>query len=89
MKQIETYTLFGEQNDLPDVVHCEPIEARSALHDWELKPHRHGRLHQILLLKSGGGFVQFEDKNTKTVTFHLDQPDKTIQPLATACSWKV
>ncbi|MBT2129869.1 helix-turn-helix domain-containing protein [Aliiroseovarius lamellibrachiae] len=62
MTQIETYTLFGEQNDLPDVVHCEPIEARSALHDWELKPHRHGRLHQILLLKSGGGFVQFEDR---------------------------
>lgn len=62
MPYVETYTLFGEQSDLPDVVHCEPIETRSVLHDWELKPHRHGRLHQILLIKSGGGTVQFEDK---------------------------
>ena len=61
MKQIESYTLFGEQSDLPDVVHCETIEARSALHDWELKPHRHGRLHQLLLIKGGGGTVQIED----------------------------
>lgn len=62
MSHVETYTLFGEQRDLPDVVHCEPIEVRSVLHNWELKPHRHGRLHQILLIKSGGGIMQFEDK---------------------------
>ena len=52
---ILNYNLFGEAGDLPDVVHCETIEARSRLHDWEFAPHRHARLHQILLLENGGG----------------------------------
>lgn len=52
---IQSYSLFGESKQLPDVLHCETIAARSSLHDWELSPHRHGRLHQVLLLQSGGG----------------------------------
>lgn len=54
------YSLFGETGQLPDVMHCETIAARSALHDWELQPHRHARLHQLLLLESGGGSAQLE-----------------------------
>ena len=57
---IQTFSLFGESTHLPDVLHCETIAARSALHDWELSPHRHGQLHQLLLLTAGGGTVQFE-----------------------------
>ncbi len=52
---IQVYNLFGEKADLPDVVHCETIAARSVLHDWVLAPHRHARLHQVLLVESGGG----------------------------------
>ncbi len=33
-----TYNLFGEAGDLPDVVHCETIAARSVLHEWEFAP---------------------------------------------------
>ncbi len=55
-----SHGLFGESTQLPDVMHCETIAARSALHDWELAPHRHGRLHQILLLRSGGGIACLE-----------------------------
>ena len=51
--RIRSYNLFGESAELPDVLHCETIAARSALHDWELEPHRHGRLHQVLLLRKG------------------------------------
>ncbi len=54
------YSLFGEAAQLPDVMHCETIAARSALHDWELQPHRHARLHQLLLLESGSGLAQLE-----------------------------
>jgi AraC family transcriptional activator of pobA len=58
--QIRSYQLFGESAELPDVLHCETIAARSALHDWELAPHRHGRLHQLLLVERGGGTAQLE-----------------------------
>lgn len=57
---IQSYNLFGETRDVPDVIHCETIAARSVLHDWELEPHRHARLHQVLLVARGGGQVTLE-----------------------------
>ena len=57
---IRSYALFGETANLPDPLHIETIAARSALHDWELAPHRHVRLHQLLLLRSGGGTLHLE-----------------------------
>ena len=59
---IQTYNLFGEAGDLPDVVHCETIAARSVLHDWKIAPHRHARLHQFLLIESGGGQATIEGR---------------------------
>jgi AraC family transcriptional activator of pobA len=52
---IRTYPLFGEAHDLPDAVHCETIAARSQLTGWQFAPHRHARLHQILLVEKGTG----------------------------------
>ncbi|HCQ65089.1 MAG TPA: AraC family transcriptional regulator [Rhodobacteraceae bacterium] len=60
MDRIETYNLFGESDDLPDVVHCETIAARSVRHDWEFVPHRHARLHQVLMIAQGGGRATFD-----------------------------
>jgi AraC family transcriptional activator of pobA len=60
-RSIQTYNLFGEAGDLPDVVHCETIAARSVLHDWKISPHRHARLHQFLLIESGGGQARIEE----------------------------
>jgi AraC family transcriptional regulator, transcriptional activator of pobA len=61
-ERILSYSLFGESAHLPDVMHCETIAARSVLHDWELAPHRHGRLHQLLLVQSGGGTAHLEGR---------------------------
>ncbi len=61
-RTVQTYNLFGESGDLPDVVHCETIAARSVLHEWEFAPHRHPRLHQILLIESGGGQATLEGR---------------------------
>lgn len=58
--RILSYSLFGESAHLPDVMHCETIAERSVLHDWELEPHRHARLHQVLLVESGGGIAHLE-----------------------------
>lgn len=59
---IQVFNLFGKSGDLPDVVHCETIAARSVLHDWEFAVHRHARLHQVLLIESGGGQTTLEGR---------------------------
>jgi AraC family transcriptional activator of pobA len=59
-RDIQVYNLFGEAGDLPDVVHCETIPSRSVLHNWKLAPHRHVRLHQVLLIESGGGLATLD-----------------------------
>jgi AraC family transcriptional activator of pobA len=59
-ERIHSYSLFGESSHLPDVMHCETIADRSVLHDWELEPHRHARLHQVLVIESGGGVARLE-----------------------------
>ncbi len=61
-RTVQTYNLFGESGDLPDVAHCETIAARSVLHEWEFAPHRHPRLHQMLLIESGGGQATLEGR---------------------------
>lgn len=53
--RIDSYNLFGETAELADVMHVETVRTRSELHDWALRPHRHARLHQLLVLTSGGG----------------------------------
>ena len=58
---IRHYDLYGESGQLPDVMHCESIAVRSALHDWELVAHRHAHLHQLLLLRRGAGRAQLDD----------------------------
>ena len=60
---IQSYSLFGESQHLPDVLHCETIADRSALHDWELAPHRHARLHQVLLITEGGGIAELDGES--------------------------
>jgi AraC family transcriptional activator of pobA len=62
LAHVQNYSLFGESTHLPDVLHCETIADRSELHDWELAPHRHARLHQVLLVTSGGGWATLDGK---------------------------
>ena len=61
--QIPNYNLYGEMGNVPDAIHCESISLRSILHDWHIKPHRHARLHQFLMVQSGGG-TYFVDGKT-------------------------
>lgn len=78
MSGIESYNLFGEYADLPDVVHCETIEVRSSLHNWELKAHRHGRLHQFLILDTGQATGWFDEDEVRI------EPD-TVANVPTGC----
>jgi AraC family transcriptional regulator, transcriptional activator of pobA len=68
---IRSYSLFGETANLLDPMHIETIAARSALHDWELAPHRHARLHQLLLLHRGGGTLHLEGRTATLAAMSL------------------
>ena len=47
--------LYGESQgpEFGDLLHCESVAQRSRLHDWEIRPHRHESLFQILVIRSG------------------------------------
>jgi len=64
-KEVPVYKLFGEEQPwpTPDMVHCESIAARSRLHNWQITPHRHNGLFQILLLAGGVAEVRIDDAN--------------------------
>lgn len=52
---VPAFFLYGEPLQPPDerLVHVETIAARSRLHDWVIRPHRHRDLHQLLLVERG------------------------------------
>lgn len=59
---VPVFKLYG--GDLgwptPDLLHCESIPERSRLHDWEIRPHRHGDLTQLLYLRKGEARIEIE-----------------------------
>ncbi len=52
---VPVFKLYGETTawPTPDLIHCESIPERSKIHEWEIKPHRHGDLVQLLYVQSG------------------------------------
>lgn len=59
---VPVYTLYGD--DLawptPDLLHCESIPKRSRLHRWEITPHRHVDLAQMLYIHQGQAQIEIE-----------------------------
>ncbi|WP_210163426.1 helix-turn-helix domain-containing protein [Lutibaculum baratangense] len=52
---IPTYGLYGESASLPEPewIHWETVPTRSRLHGYEIRPHRHASLFQILHITNG------------------------------------
>jgi AraC family transcriptional regulator, transcriptional activator of pobA len=62
---IPNFVLYGESRDaapFPDVLHCESIPARAALHNWTIAPHRHHNLHQFFWITAEGGEASLEGR---------------------------
>lgn len=59
---IPTYKLYGENASwpLPELLHCETIAARSTIYNWEIEPHRHDDLFQILYVRKGRASVSVD-----------------------------
>ena len=63
-RTVPIYHLYGEigQDIAPDLVHCESIASRSRLHNWEIQPHRHHGLFQMLWLAGGEASVELDGR---------------------------
>lgn len=61
-KRIANYFLYGEAPRSHDerTLHVETIEARSLRHHWKIDPHRHGSLHQLIIVLRGRGVALAE-----------------------------
>ncbi|SDH59705.1 helix-turn-helix domain-containing protein [Pseudomonas panipatensis] len=59
---IPIFKLYGENQAWPstDLMHCESIHQRSSLYQWEIKPHRHADLLQLLYVRRGEAVVEIE-----------------------------
>jgi AraC family transcriptional regulator, transcriptional activator of pobA len=56
------FHLYGDPPDETafDFIHVESISARSSVHDWTIRAHRHRNLFQILVIAEGGGEMTCE-----------------------------
>lgn len=63
-RTVPVYHLYGEKGPeiASDLVHCESIASRSRLHNWEIQPHRHHGLFQMLWLAGGKASVELDDR---------------------------
>ena len=63
-EHIPNYDLYGELRD-PAVatgIHIEEIVERSRGQNWVIKPHRHGKLFQVLCIFDGEATVQLDEE---------------------------
>lgn len=61
-RSIPIFKLYGESGQwhTPDLVHSESIALRSRQHNWQIKPHRHSDLVQLLYLQQGDATAQLD-----------------------------
>ncbi|HEY9109240.1 MAG TPA: helix-turn-helix domain-containing protein [Roseateles sp.] len=61
------YELYGElgRDEALDGLHLESIADRSRLHNWEIRPHRHAALVQLLVIAAGTARVQLDERWTE------------------------
>ncbi len=69
MATVPAFALYGDRDGsvLGDWLHCESIPARSGRYDWEIKPHRHPHVFQILHLSGGSGTCLLEGRQAALV----------------------
>ncbi|MEL6963236.1 MAG: helix-turn-helix domain-containing protein [Pseudomonadota bacterium] len=65
---VPSFALYGEapNNNLPDLIHVEALKDRSQLHGWQIKPHRHAGLVQIIDFKTPNVRIDLDGVIKKT-----------------------
>lgn len=64
---VPAFRLYGETGDAPaaDALHWESIAARSRLHGWRIRPHRHHDLSQLLYVQSGPAGIHIDGRSQR------------------------
>jgi AraC family transcriptional activator of pobA len=80
-RSLPSYQLYGEPGaaSVPERLHVETISSRSRLHDWEIRPHRHEVLFQILYIARGHAEARVDGRAAE-----LAGPAAVLVPAATA-----
>ena len=65
LPSIPVFTLYGESLGwpTPDLLHCETISHRSREQQWEIKPHRHADLCQLLFVHKGQAQIEVDGQH--------------------------
>ncbi len=65
IKHIPNYGLYGEPHDSAAAIgiHIEEIVERSRGQNWIIKPHRHGKLFQILCIFDDEATIQLDERH--------------------------
>lgn len=68
---IPSYSLYGQIDHAAELrfLHVETLSSRNKLNNWDIRPHRHHDLHQIVWVERGGGKVTLDDR-----LLNLDAP---------------
>jgi AraC family transcriptional activator of pobA len=76
---VPVFQLYGESQawPTPDLLHCETIPKRSRLHQWQIQPHQHADLCQLVYLHRGQAWVEIEG-HTRSISGPMVQ---VIPPL--------
>jgi hypothetical protein len=61
-RAVPHYFLYGEHASraAPGFVHIETLSSRSAPHNWEIAPHLHDGLQQVMWVREGGGEARLD-----------------------------
>ena len=64
---VPAFRLYGESGTAarPDRLHWESIPARSRLHDWKIRPHRHHDLSQLLYVQHGPAGLHIDGQHQR------------------------
>ena len=67
MSDVPHYFLYGEttQSNALDYLFIASLEESLPKHNWEIHPHRHDNLHQLLIVEEGHVDVQIREMNSR------------------------
>lgn len=67
MTDVPHYFLYGETapSDALDYIYIASLEESLPKHNWEIRPHRHDNLHQLLVVEEGNALVQVREHSSE------------------------